>query len=103
MQDYWKFVHSDLRNWNEDQKILFWWVVFMLNKMTKRGVIAMPDPAPLTASQIEDVFAAIIPESGTTRAFMDFVWEYDDQVIFIESSDKKLIKIEKGIVSNEKI
>jgi hypothetical protein len=96
MIDFWKKVDSDKRNWNRNQKILFWWVVSLLPQMKRGGVIMQPDKAPLTDAEIVEVCEALLPEEGQTRSYLDATWQYEDQKIVIPSKEGNLVTVDKG-------
>lgn len=95
-EDYWSLVENDPRDWNHNQKVLFWWVVDLLGKVTPKGVIAAPSPAPLTDAEISDVFREILPENDERREFMGKSWKYQDQLVTMPSADGNLVTINDG-------
>lgn len=103
-QQYWALVENDPRDWNHDQKVLFWWVVMMLGRVVPGGMIAAPDPAPLTAEQVSAVLEEIIPAEGDSREFAGQSWKYENQMVLMPSGDGKLVTIKKGnveVIENE--
>lgn len=100
-EDYWHLVKADPRDWNEDQKILFWWVVTLLSRVGPQGVIAAPGQAPLNDEQIKAVFEEILPQTPDRRGektYLDKFWSYDGQLIILPSSDDHFVMIEAGKV-----
>lgn len=105
-EDYWHLVEGDPRDWTEDQKILFWWVVGLLNKVGPQGVIAAPGQAPLDDDQIRAVFEEILPKTPDhrgERSYLDKIWSYDGQLVIFPSSDGNFVMIEAGqiVIKND--
>lgn len=99
--EYWTLVEQDPREWSHDQKVLFWWVVHLLPKMSADGVIAAPDEAPLTDAEIVEVLEEVLPHEGNTRAYMDEEWRYEDQTVIMPSNEGHFVMIENGKVKIE--
>lgn len=95
---YWTLVENDPRDWSHDQKVLFWWVVHLLPKMSDDGVIAAPSEAPLTDAEISEVLEEILPLEGNTRVYMDEEWKYEDQTVIMPSSEGHVVMIQNGKV-----
>lgn len=96
--DYWTLVNADPRDWSREQKILFWWIVTLLGKVSAGGMIAAPDPAPLTDQQIIDVYKAVLPNDSDERAYMDKTWRYQDQIIMFPSAEGSLVSVVHGAI-----
>lgn len=97
-KEYWELVETDPRDWTHDQKVLFWWVVAMLRRCVPGGLIAAPDPAPLTDEQISDVLREVIPTEGDTREFAGESWTYENQLVLMPSSEGNIVQIKTGNV-----
>lgn len=101
-RDYWELVEADPRDWSDDQKILFWWVVGLLSKVSPHGVIMAPAQAPLTDTEIVEALEAVLPQDGRQRSYLDKIWSYEDQRIVFPSSEGSLVMIKHGEVVIEK-
>lgn len=98
-EDYWHLVKADPRDWEYDQKVLFWWVVGLLKRVGPQGVIAAPGQAPLDDDQIRAVFEEILPKTPDRRgerSYLDKIWSYDGQLVIFPSSDGNFVMIEAG-------
>jgi hypothetical protein len=105
-KEYWELVDADPREWSRDQKVLFWWVVMLLPQVSK-GIVT-PDPSPLTTSQIQEVFEAILPQAENdthagSRAFMDRIWNYEGQLVLTGSTDGDSVSITNGNITVSKL
>lgn len=101
-EDYWTFVQADPRDWDRNQKVLFWWLVACLEKVSPNGVIAAPDKSPLLDEQIIEVFEAVLPEEGRAeKSYLDQVWEYQGQSFLFPSIEGNLITVKDGKIGVE--
>lgn len=96
-KEYWSLVDADARDWERNQKILFWWVVTCLQKINPNGVIAAPDKSPLSDEQIVEVFEEVLPEEGKSeKSYMDQIWSYQNQTLMFPSLDGNMVRVIDG-------
>jgi len=100
-EKYWELVENGPDNYTRDQRILFWWVVMLLPRLAEGGVIMTPDPAPLTAEEIERVFLDLHGDQG--EPYLGQSWSFSRNTVITQSSDGFTITLEQnGLVTTEK-
>lgn len=89
---YWDLVRSDKRNLTDDQKVLFWWLVYMLRVVRHQGVIATPDPSPLTTDEIKAVYQLLLDQDN----YMDESWTVGDKNMMVLDKDGEFVVVSHG-------
>lgn len=93
---YWGLVAEDGRDLSRDQKILFWWLVYMLRVIRDQGVVATPDPSPLTSEEIKDVYRLLLDDD----AYMGQTWNVGQKNIMVLDKDGEFVSVSHGKIEN---
>lgn len=95
--NYWTLVDDDKRDMTRDQKILFWWLVYMLRVIRDQGVIATPDPSPLTAEQIKTVYKILLDQDE----YMGQTWNVGQKNIMVLDNDGEYVAVAHGKIDDD--
>ncbi len=93
---YWTLVNEDKRDISRDQKILFWWLVYMLRVIHDQGIIATPDPSPLTAAEIKAVYNLLLDEDQ----YMGHTWNIGNKNIMVLDNGGVFVAVAQGKIQD---
>lgn len=96
-EQYWALVEEGPVPFSRNQRILFWWIVLFLPRLKDHGVLAAPDPTPLTVEEIVEVFERILPAPGeSSQSACGQTWSYVNQRLVFESETGTFVQLREG-------